>query len=307
MSTTVLLLLPEVAPAVQLRQLLQHQRGLRILILVCSPIIFSVIFVSCCPIFAVLLCFLSVYARQLEQLREMGFIDEDANLHALLATGGNVNAAVQRLISWFLYNETLSTRLPIYMPPLYSQWFYYSSYGIIKLFNWYASSRADNSRVHFRKFCSEKFKNCANADKWFRTCWHCHCTVCISSVNCVPYAHKSRRKWKLSSPDLSFESSGIASDFHWRNYNLRYWFGSSSNHLIHFLKFSGWPPAVLSHAARHICALKFPSFFSRISSLTSWSGHWLLIWFNCFQVRNNSQAATLLILIFPYTNITIVF
>ncbi|CAL8462374.1 g1907 [Coccomyxa elongata] len=40
----------------------------------------------------------TAYATQLEQLRAMGFYDEQANIQALQATGGNVNAAVERLL-----------------------------------------------------------------------------------------------------------------------------------------------------------------------------------------------------------------
>ena len=39
------------------------------------------------------------YASQLRQLYDMGFSDEQANLQALIATGGNLNAAVERLLS----------------------------------------------------------------------------------------------------------------------------------------------------------------------------------------------------------------
>jgi len=39
------------------------------------------------------------YASQISQLCDMGFFDADANLRALTATGGNVNAAVERLLS----------------------------------------------------------------------------------------------------------------------------------------------------------------------------------------------------------------
>jgi len=39
------------------------------------------------------------YASQLQQLSDMGFYDRDANIRALQATGGNVNAAVERLLS----------------------------------------------------------------------------------------------------------------------------------------------------------------------------------------------------------------
>lgn len=38
------------------------------------------------------------YASQLQQLQDMGFSDADANLRALQATGGGVNAAVERLL-----------------------------------------------------------------------------------------------------------------------------------------------------------------------------------------------------------------
>lgn len=39
------------------------------------------------------------FASQLAQLREMGFYDEAENIQALLATGGNVNAAIERLLA----------------------------------------------------------------------------------------------------------------------------------------------------------------------------------------------------------------
>jgi ubiquilin len=39
------------------------------------------------------------YRDQLQQLRDMGFINTEANLAALQATGGNVNAAVERLLN----------------------------------------------------------------------------------------------------------------------------------------------------------------------------------------------------------------
>lgn len=38
------------------------------------------------------------YAAQLQQLQDMGFVDQAANLRALQTTGGNVNAAVERLL-----------------------------------------------------------------------------------------------------------------------------------------------------------------------------------------------------------------
>lgn len=39
------------------------------------------------------------FATQLGQLRDMGFTDEEAALRALQATGGNVQAAIDRLLS----------------------------------------------------------------------------------------------------------------------------------------------------------------------------------------------------------------
>lgn len=39
------------------------------------------------------------YSSQLSALCDMGFFDTQANLQALIATGGNVNAAVERLLS----------------------------------------------------------------------------------------------------------------------------------------------------------------------------------------------------------------
>ena len=38
------------------------------------------------------------FQSQLQQLTEMGFYDADANIRALLATGGNVNLAIERLL-----------------------------------------------------------------------------------------------------------------------------------------------------------------------------------------------------------------
>lgn len=38
------------------------------------------------------------FQSQLQQLTEMGFYDPDANIRALLATGGNVNLAIERLL-----------------------------------------------------------------------------------------------------------------------------------------------------------------------------------------------------------------
>jgi ubiquilin len=40
-----------------------------------------------------------LYRTQLQQLQDMGFINREANIAALQATGGNVNAAVERLLN----------------------------------------------------------------------------------------------------------------------------------------------------------------------------------------------------------------
>ena len=40
-----------------------------------------------------------VYAVQLQSMRDMGFINDEANIAALKETGGNVNAAVERLLN----------------------------------------------------------------------------------------------------------------------------------------------------------------------------------------------------------------
>lgn len=40
----------------------------------------------------------TTYAQQIQQLQDMGFYDRQANIAALQATGGNVNAAVERLL-----------------------------------------------------------------------------------------------------------------------------------------------------------------------------------------------------------------
>jgi ubiquilin len=40
----------------------------------------------------------TMFANQLNQLNNMGFTDADANLQALIATGGNVQAAIDRLL-----------------------------------------------------------------------------------------------------------------------------------------------------------------------------------------------------------------
>jgi ubiquilin len=39
-----------------------------------------------------------LYASQLSRLQEMGFLDTQENVRALIAVGGNVNAAVNRLL-----------------------------------------------------------------------------------------------------------------------------------------------------------------------------------------------------------------
>lgn len=39
-----------------------------------------------------------LYATQLSQLQEMGFFDTRENIQALMATAGNVHAAVERLL-----------------------------------------------------------------------------------------------------------------------------------------------------------------------------------------------------------------
>jgi len=41
----------------------------------------------------------TAYAGQLQQLADMGFYDRESNIRALQATGGNVSAAVERLLS----------------------------------------------------------------------------------------------------------------------------------------------------------------------------------------------------------------
>ena len=40
----------------------------------------------------------TVYASQLQQLKDMGFFDEAQNIRALQATMGNVSAAIERLL-----------------------------------------------------------------------------------------------------------------------------------------------------------------------------------------------------------------
>lgn len=38
------------------------------------------------------------FQQQLEQLNAMGFLNREANLQALIATGGDINAAIERLL-----------------------------------------------------------------------------------------------------------------------------------------------------------------------------------------------------------------
>lgn len=38
------------------------------------------------------------FQQQLEQLNSMGFVNREANLQALIATGGDINAAIERLL-----------------------------------------------------------------------------------------------------------------------------------------------------------------------------------------------------------------
>lgn len=40
------------------------------------------------------------FQQQLEQLSAMGFINREANLQALIATGGDINAAIERLLGF---------------------------------------------------------------------------------------------------------------------------------------------------------------------------------------------------------------
>ena len=43
--------------------------------------------------------FKTLYSSQLQQLQGMGFTNEATNIEALKATGGNVEAAVERLLN----------------------------------------------------------------------------------------------------------------------------------------------------------------------------------------------------------------
>merc|ERR1719356_139576 len=47
------------------------------------------------------------FASQLEQLASMGFVDRQANIQALIATMGDVNAAVERLLGGGLQGQSL--------------------------------------------------------------------------------------------------------------------------------------------------------------------------------------------------------
>lgn len=38
------------------------------------------------------------FRTQLQQLQDMGFTDQQANINALIATNGNVEAAIERLL-----------------------------------------------------------------------------------------------------------------------------------------------------------------------------------------------------------------
>ena len=40
-----------------------------------------------------------IYSSQLEKMREVGFINEESNIKALQAAGGDVNAAIERLLN----------------------------------------------------------------------------------------------------------------------------------------------------------------------------------------------------------------
>merc|ERR1719445_1161860 len=48
------------------------------------------------------------FASQLEQLANMGFVDRQANIQALIATMGDVNAAVERLLAGTVQGQSLS-------------------------------------------------------------------------------------------------------------------------------------------------------------------------------------------------------
>merc|ERR1719300_2080363 len=48
------------------------------------------------------------FACQLEQLANMGFVDRQANIQALIATMGDVNAAVERLLAGTVQGQSLS-------------------------------------------------------------------------------------------------------------------------------------------------------------------------------------------------------
>jgi len=50
----------------------------------------------------------SKFAAQLEFMAEMGFTDKQRNIRALLAAGGNVDSAVERLIADGAANDSAS-------------------------------------------------------------------------------------------------------------------------------------------------------------------------------------------------------
>ena len=39
------------------------------------------------------------FRMQLNQLQAMGFVNREANIQALIATGGDINAAIERLLN----------------------------------------------------------------------------------------------------------------------------------------------------------------------------------------------------------------
>merc|ERR1719336_3555716 len=48
------------------------------------------------------------FASQLDQLASMGFVDRQANIQALIATMGDVNAAVERLLAGTVQGQSLT-------------------------------------------------------------------------------------------------------------------------------------------------------------------------------------------------------
>ena len=49
-----------------------------------------------------------IYKSQLEQLKNMGFTNENVNIEALKASGGNVEVAVERLLNMMPWSHSLS-------------------------------------------------------------------------------------------------------------------------------------------------------------------------------------------------------